>query len=91
MRIKKGEKKMQPAWQEKRKKKRKRRLGIEDKAEAKEGTVYAAGSFGPDGEMLQLPTSVTSEPKTRKAPQCTVCHKPRKGHRKGQGCPPYDV
>lgn len=77
-------------WKAVEKKKRKARLGYEDKAEEEEGDTYEPGSFGPDGQPLRLATDVGDvAPAPKKARQCRTCHGPMKGHKRGRGCPPY--
>ena len=65
-------------WKEQQKKKRRGQLGVEDKAEEKEGPSYEPGRFGPDGELMDLPTSVDSI--ALPARTCRTCAQPRKGH-----------
>lgn len=64
-------------WKEQQKKKRKRRKGMEDKSEEQEGPTYEPGLFGPDGKLLDLPTSFMDvKPAAKKARTCRSCNQP---------------
>ena len=89
-RQKRSEQRATVEWKEKRKRKRKRQLGFEDAAERREGPTYEPGCFGPDGELMNLPTEIDAmEPPAKKVRVCRSCQQPRKGHQRGKGCPPY--
>ena len=78
-------------WKEERKRKRKRKLGFEEASERTEGPTYEPGCFGPDGELMELPTAVDNAepPAKKKLRVCKNCQGPVKGHKRGKGCPPY--
>ena len=85
-----AEKRATTEWKEQRKRKRRRQLGVEDAAERREGPTYEPGCFGPDGELLNLPTVLdTAEPPAKQPRICKTCRGPVKGHNRAKGCPPY--
>ena len=75
-------------WKEARKNKKKRNMTEDKKAKDSEGETYEAGAFEPDGQLLPFTNLQVQETSERKRPVCKKCGKPRRGHKKGQSCPP---